>query len=82
MKFNIYAGLKGQTEFIEEVEVDSKEIALKIAEYHAYDVYYINPPKDVMDIMRDEDVNEDIAHILFITKMVNSVDYRVEEVMS
>jgi hypothetical protein len=80
MKYNIFAGIKGEeTHFEKGLEFATFAQALSYAEYWAYDLYYLNPKLDILEIMKEVGVNEDVAEILFINQMVNSVEFSAEE---
>lgn len=80
-KYDIFGGIKGEdTQFEKGLEFPTYADALSYAEYFAYDIYYLNPKRDILDIMKEEDVNEDIAEIIFLTEMIASVNYSAVEV--
>ena len=79
-KFDIFAGLKeDEIEFEKGLEFPSYEDALRYAEYLAYDLYYLNPKRDILEIELAEGVSEDRAQIIFITEMIDSVSYTARE---
>lgn len=59
----------------------SKENALKHARQTAEELYYLNPKRDILDIMKDEnDIDEDTAKIIFQFEMIQNIKYQAEEI--
>lgn len=81
-KFNVFVGIENEdVQFEKNLEFPNYEEAMKYAELWAYEIYYMNPKLDILEIMRELDVTEDVATILFIKQMTESINYSVEEVV-
>jgi hypothetical protein len=82
-KFNLYASMESHEWNLTRMGFDSEtlEEAKKEAEEFAYELYYLNPDRDVMEIMMLEDVDEDRAMEIFTEEMKKKVIYFVEELV-
>lgn len=80
MKFDIFYGIKGEdTQFEKGVEFDSLDNALEHAKELAYELYYTNPKRDILDIADEEGVDEDTAGIIFDLEMMSNTSYSARE---
>lgn len=81
--YHIYAGI-GSTdddvEFIETVTLDSDLEARDYAELCALGLYNLNPKRDVVQIMEEEDVDEDKAFEIFKKEARESVVFFALEI--
>jgi|SRR6185312_3848069 len=67
-EYEIYAGIgstDNDVELIDKVEFDSFEEALEFAEYSAFGLYNFNPTRDIFEIMKEDNVNEEEAMEIF-----------------
>lgn len=81
MKYKIFASIKGtEIEFTDTLDFKNDEEALQYASECAYELYYLNPIKDILEIEKEQNVNEDLANMLFILQMLSKVSYSIKEV--
>lgn len=83
-KFNFYAGLKQEhyhLEALTDVMLPSLFDAFEFARDYATCRYYQNPERDILEIMKREDVKEDKAHMIFLKEMYDSIIFHFEEVV-
>lgn len=83
-KFNIYAGMQSEhfNLHVERgIELETVEEALKWAEDFAYDLYYFNPNRDILEIIKEDNVSEDVAEFRFMNEMFSNVIYFVKEII-
>lgn len=83
-KFNIYAGMESEqfNLHVERgVELETVEEALEWAEDFGYDLYYMNPNRDILEIAKEDNVSEDEAELIFIKEMTTKVIFFVKEIV-
>lgn len=82
-EYQIYAGI-GSTdddvEFIESAVFDSDKEARDYAELCALGLYNLNPKRDVFEIMKEENVNEQEAFEIFKKEASESVVFFALEI--
>lgn len=85
MKFNLYYDTKTKDNYLKgscgNVEFQSIDSALKSANEMAKSNYYLNPVRDILEIMALFKVNEEIAKSIFIQDMYFFTDCYVEEIV-
>lgn len=78
--FTAHAIVKDKVYAEEAIECKSVEEALEFAEDFAYDFYYQNPDRDLLEIQRDEKVDEDTAQLIFMKEMFESCVFFINEI--
>ncbi|PGO60748.1 hypothetical protein [Priestia megaterium] len=82
-KFKLYAGMRSEEYNLHMIEIEGVQLneAMEEAEDFAYEIYYLNPDRDVLEIMKQDRVHEDKAMEIFLKEMQNSVIYHMEEIV-
>ena len=83
-KFNLYYGIEQEQYNLHSVmgaEFASVLEAKKEARAYAEDLYMQNPVRDIIDIEKEEGVDEDIARIQFNLDMIKKTIYHVDEIV-
>lgn len=82
-KFRLYAGMRseGYNLHMREVEDLPLNEAMEEAEDLAYEIYCLNPDRDVMEIMKQDKVREDEAFAIFWFELEARVVYFLEELV-
>lgn len=83
-KFNFYAGVKKHQYNLESLiglEFETIEEAREVSIDFAKDLYYLDPERDVMEIMEQDKVTEEEAHRIFLQEMYESVIFHFEEIV-
>lgn len=85
MKFRLFFEAKAKDDFITEVvdnvDFDDVESARSYAKDLAYSIYYMNPVRDILEIMAELKVNEEKAHAIFMQDIEFNTNSYVEEVL-
>jgi len=79
--FEIYVSFKDENfSYTDVLEFKDEKSALDYARESAYEYYYLSPRRDVMDIIKEDNVSDDIAFLTFEDEMKEVVNYSVKEV--
>lgn len=82
-RFRLYAGMQSEGYNLHtiDVECDSLKDAKRESKEYGYEIYYLNPDRDVMEIIAQEKVPEDYAFKIFYAELESKVIYYFEELV-
>lgn len=83
-KFNLYFGMEQEQynlHVVENVELPSLEEAKKEVREYAEDLYMQNPVRDIIEIMKEENIDFEIAKYRFQIDMFRKTIYHIEELV-